>query len=777
MATHSMPLLSLRGLRKTYDHHQEALNGVTLDVYAHEFVAVIGPSGAGKSTLIRCINRLVEPTAGEIVFDGHIVTDANRHHIKSLRTQMGMIFQHYNLIARSSVRSNVLHGRLGSTPFYRSMFGFYDKQDIVQAESLLKTVGLADYADKRAGTLSGGQMQRVGICRALMQNPKLLLADEPIASLDPASAKKVMEYIQKVNRERGLTCIVNLHQVDFAQAFATRIIGLKRGVVVFDGAPSDLTAEIIANIYEDETDNASGKKTPPRLRKTLSLAVLFGIVLAVFFYLNVNVSDLIVAIPRLMRFWFQNFNPPNFSNITTSLHLRAVRDTFLTAVVGTYVSALLAFILGILMAEQLNPFALLRGGVRFFVSILRNIPLLVWATVLIFIFGIGPIVGVVAMVFATLGFLARSYADAMNEIAVTQLEALKAFGADSAQLLFQGLIPSFVPSWVNWTLFSLEINIRAAAIMGMVGAGGLGILIQTHLDLRSFRRAMALIIVLAVMVIATEFFTHWIRKCLDYKRSRRFILFLWFERISAFLLPLTVLTVFFVSARILNLNFGTFFSRLRYAGSIIRLFIAFNPAALPEIFYQLFISIAMGIAGLVIGSVLALILAFLAADNICPNKTLSTVIKGFIGMLRAIPSIVLILMVVASLGFGYTAAVMGLTFSTVGFLTRAFMSSIEEQDVALIEALRSTGANRFQIITEALLPSTFTAFISYISISLESNIADSVSLGLVGAGGVGMLIARANRQVNFANLTTTLIVILISMLVLEFAAQQLRQRL
>jgi len=211
------PLLKIRELTKTYDGKHLVLKGLSFDVYPGELVAIVGPSGAGKSTLVRCINRLVEPTSGEVVFDGVHVEAAGRRKLRQVRARIGMVFQQHNLIARTNVKKNVLHGRLGETSFLKSMLGLYSKSDNLEAEALLKTVGLENHMRQRAGTLSGGQMQRVGICRALMQRPKLLLADEPIASLDPVVAKTVMDYMQKVAHERGLTCIVNLHQVDFAK--------------------------------------------------------------------------------------------------------------------------------------------------------------------------------------------------------------------------------------------------------------------------------------------------------------------------------------------------------------------------------------------------------------------------------------------------------------------------------------------------------------------------------------------------------------------------------
>ena len=245
-------ILSIKNLKKTYDGKNFVLSGISFDVDQREIIAVVGPSGAGKSTLIRCINRLIDSSGGEVIFSGIHVEKATRAELQKIRSRIGMIFQHHNLVARTNVKKNVLHGRLGETPFIKSLFGLYKKEDKQEAEALLTKVGLSEQMNQRASTLSGGQMQRVGICRALMQHPKLLLADEPIASLDLKSATIIMNHIQEAVEERGLACIINLHQVDFAKKYATRIIGLKNGVVVFDGHPKNLSEDIIADIYESE---------------------------------------------------------------------------------------------------------------------------------------------------------------------------------------------------------------------------------------------------------------------------------------------------------------------------------------------------------------------------------------------------------------------------------------------------------------------------------------------------------------------------------------------
>lgn len=241
-------LLTIVDLKKNYGETQ-ALKGVSVSFYPGEFVVVIGPSGAGKSTFIRCINRMIDPSEGNIIFDGKSIEKLRGKELRKIQSQIGMIFQHYNLVNRTNVIKNVLHGRLGQMSFFESLFGRFSQEDRREAVELLEQVGLANQIYKRADALSGGQMQRVGICRAIVQHPKLLLADEPIASLDPNSADIVMKTLYKMTRQRELTCVVNLHQVDFAKKYATRIIGIKDGYIVYDDVPEHLTDEIIADIY------------------------------------------------------------------------------------------------------------------------------------------------------------------------------------------------------------------------------------------------------------------------------------------------------------------------------------------------------------------------------------------------------------------------------------------------------------------------------------------------------------------------------------------------
>jgi phosphonate transport system ATP-binding protein len=245
-------MLKLAGLTKRYRTGDLALKGIDLVVPDGQVMALIGPSGAGKSTLIRCVNRLVEPTSGKISLGDTELTGLNQTQLRRARRRMGMIFQEYALVERLTVMENVLSGRLGFVGFWRSWFRKFPQSDIEEAFRLLERVGLDHMVDKRADELSGGQRQRVGICRALIQNPELLLVDEPTASLDPKTSRQIMRLIVELCQERGLAAIVNIHDVLLAQRFAQRIVGLRLGEIVYDGQPDGLTAEVLTEIYGEE---------------------------------------------------------------------------------------------------------------------------------------------------------------------------------------------------------------------------------------------------------------------------------------------------------------------------------------------------------------------------------------------------------------------------------------------------------------------------------------------------------------------------------------------
>jgi phosphonate transport system ATP-binding protein len=252
-------MLTVERLTKTYRTGDRALKAVSFTVPKGQVVGLIWPSGAGKSTLIRCVNRLVEPTEGSVRLGDLDVTRLGRGDLRRARRRIGMIFQEYALVERLTVMENVLSGRLGYVPFWRSFTRRFPGEDIREAFRLLDRVGLMEHADKRADALSGGQRQRVGIARALAQDPELLLVDEPTASLDPKTSRQIMRLIVEICAERGLPAIINIHDVLLAQQFTQRIIGLRAGEVVFDGPPGQLSNAVLTQIYGEEDWTAMQK--------------------------------------------------------------------------------------------------------------------------------------------------------------------------------------------------------------------------------------------------------------------------------------------------------------------------------------------------------------------------------------------------------------------------------------------------------------------------------------------------------------------------------------
>ena len=245
-------LLSIKNVSKKYNNGTNALKNISFDVEKGEFISVIGPSGSGKSTLLRSINKMIDISQGSILFEDKNIENLKKTQIELVRREIGMIFQSYNLVERLTVIENVLHGRLGYKSIIAAILGIYSEEEKKEAFSFLERVNMTKYTYQKCSELSGGQKQRVGIARAIMQKPKLLLCDEPIASLDPKTAENIMDYLKKIVTELKITCIVNLHQVDIAKKYSDRIIALNKGEKIFDDKAEKLTEKMVEFIYKDE---------------------------------------------------------------------------------------------------------------------------------------------------------------------------------------------------------------------------------------------------------------------------------------------------------------------------------------------------------------------------------------------------------------------------------------------------------------------------------------------------------------------------------------------
>jgi len=254
-------MLEIKNLTKIYDDGTVAIKDVSFTVPDGEFLVVIGLSGSGKSTLLRCINRLIEPTEGKLIWNGKDITHIKGEELRCVRREIGMIFQHFNLVRRSSVLKNVMSGRLGYSKTIPSLFGKFPVEDVEKARKVIDRLEIEDQTHKRADELSGGQQQRVGIARALMQDPKIILADEPVASLDPVLAHSILMNLEKLNQEDKITIVCSLHYLDLVQRYATRVIGLRAGEIVYEGTKKDIKAmtdDEFKNIYGQEAERVGG---------------------------------------------------------------------------------------------------------------------------------------------------------------------------------------------------------------------------------------------------------------------------------------------------------------------------------------------------------------------------------------------------------------------------------------------------------------------------------------------------------------------------------------
>ncbi len=242
-------MIKFTNVEKTYDNGTKALSDINLEINDGEFISIIGLSGAGKSTILRTINRMHEITEGTIEMDGIDISTYKGKELRQYRSHIGMVFQSFNLVNRATTLNNVLTSKAAKMSVFQTLIGNYSKEDKIHALECLDKVGLFDKAYTRVDQLSGGQRQRVALARTLAQEPKIILADEPVASLDPVTAKDVMDDFKRINEEFGITVFANMHHVDVALEYATRVIGIKAGQIVFDGKPEEVTEDVLEHIY------------------------------------------------------------------------------------------------------------------------------------------------------------------------------------------------------------------------------------------------------------------------------------------------------------------------------------------------------------------------------------------------------------------------------------------------------------------------------------------------------------------------------------------------
>jgi phosphonate transport system permease protein len=456
-------------------------------VPAGSHVALIGPSGSGKSSLVALLAGQIKPSAGHVEISGRVAR----------------IHQDLRLVPRASALANVLHGALGRVSLAQSLR--FPPAERARAEALLKRVGLGHRLDAPVRTLSGGEAQRVAIARALMQDPDILLADEPVASLDPANARAIMMLLDELRRERGLTLVTVLHDIALAQAHADRIIRLSAGEIA-DAPPDDLTPAAPAAAVDSM---APAHRLPPSLT---FLGLSAAAVAASWGVMEVSPGGADGALTEALRFLARLVpTPAQWAEVPWPDLGKSLLDTLRMAVLGTVFATLVALPLAALAARNITP-AWLGWPIRAALNLWRSIPSIVWALLFVAAVGLGAMAGVLALSAYSVGYLTKFFYENLEGAETSAAGALAELGASGGQRFVHAIWPVALPALAGSTLFMLEYNVRAASVLGLVGAGGIGHDLKLAVDWSNWHTTGVILLMLAVAVIAVDSFSAWARR-------------------------------------------------------------------------------------------------------------------------------------------------------------------------------------------------------------------------------------------------------------------------
>lgn len=509
----SAPVLVLQGVSLKYRGNVRALSSVSLQAWSKQHIAIMGPSGSGKTSLLGCISGRIDATSGSITRTGRVAT----------------IHQDLRLVGQKTALQNVLHGAIGRHSLLQTLVRFPENERKL-AKELLCRVGLCDRAHTRVRRLSGGEKQRVAIARALMQNPSILLADEPVAALDEQNAVSIMQLLNDLAAERNLTIISVLHDFSLAKAYADRIVRLVDGRVAYD-APNEYRTALVESFkpsvdeYEQEEQNSpesavEGPRAvsePPTL--LASWKFFFCVIAAVCIYawavsgLRIGARDFEGMLGGLAGFLggllpksVQELRDIPWGTLSSSLV-----ETLQMALVGTTLGVLISWPLAALAANNVGP-KFLRPGVRFFLNVVRTVPSLIWALLFVAAVGLGPFAGVLALAAYSIGYLTKFFYESFESVDPGPPDALKEIGACGPERFFHAVWPAALPSVLSSSFFMLEYNVRAASVLGIVDAGGIGFYIKQYVDYRMFPAVTASLLMLLVLVVFLDSLSTWIRK-------------------------------------------------------------------------------------------------------------------------------------------------------------------------------------------------------------------------------------------------------------------------
>ncbi|HHY73324.1 MAG TPA: phosphonate ABC transporter, permease protein PhnE [Bacillus bacterium] len=494
---------------------------------------------------------------------------------------------------------------------------------------------------------------------------------------------------------------------------------------------------------------------------------LFGLFLLLvgfsLLYVEFDLIELMESIPAFLNFIFVDFLPPNFSDV--ALYVKPFMNSIYFAVVSTVFSSSFALVFSLCMAHNTTPHPFVRLFVRSVITFFRNIPFLIWASLLVVIFGVGTLPGLIALIIFSTSFLSRFYAGSIEEVNCEALEALDACGASYFQKVKHAVLPQFLPSFYSWTLFNFEITIRASAILGLVGAGGLGTILKQTMDLFQYGKTSTVIIIFIVLIVVVEQVTKKIKKQIMMST----------KRLSSY--HIIFVFLFVLSFYQLDLSFSQFQAGINRLFTIVPQFFQWSFSDISELVNGMIISLIVAFLSIVLSIGIAIILAFLSARNTTPNYYVGIVVNFILMIIRAIPATIWVLLAVSSIGFGSVAGVLGLIFPTTSFLVKSFSSQIEEVGKEGVEALQAVGGTWWHIVFKGFVPILFTKFLATTFFRFEINVAESVIFGMVGVGGIGLFIQGYISFYDFSHLSVSILIVFTTMFVLEVTANHIRKRL
>ncbi len=503
--------ITLERVSLTYNRNVRALSDVTLQIGKTERVAILGPSGSGKTSLLKCISGRVEPDAGEAIVSGNVAT----------------IYQDLRLVEQHSALTNVLHGSMGRLSLLRTMFRF-PSEERAKATNLLSRVGLKSKIHTPVYQLSGGEKRRVAVARALMQDPQILLADEPTCSLDDGNAHQVLKVIAELSSDPGLTVLMVLHDHKFARMYADRLVYLDDGILVSDAQVPHVS--VVSKTLAESEGAARGqslKKSeaavqPAAARFDFSFkergkyfVFLLGLVLLYAWAvsgLSLRSVEPAEMVRGLLQFISQLIptSMAELERIPWGTLFAGLIETIKMALIGTTIGVLLSWPLAALAAQNVGP-KLTRGLVRFLLNSMRTVPSLIWALLFVAAVGLGPAAGILALIAYSVGYVTKFFYEAFEAVEPGPTEALREIGASGLQRFLHAVWPASKPAVFSSSLFMFEYNVRAASVLGVVDAGGIGFYLKEYIDFRFFPAVLAALSMILIVVLILDAVSCYVR--------------------------------------------------------------------------------------------------------------------------------------------------------------------------------------------------------------------------------------------------------------------------